>query len=63
MQSRRDRACPAVTVASTLRLTSLATRLRLSVQMPVSKPIFSMNVLTFEVSDIVKSFTKCIADG
>jgi hypothetical protein len=31
--------------------------------MPVGKPIFSINALTFQVSDIVKSFTKCIADG
>ena len=31
--------------------------------MPVGKPIFGMNVLTFEVSDIVRSCTKCVADG
>ena len=31
--------------------------------MPVGKPFFSVYVLTFEVSDVVKSFTKCIADG
>ena len=31
--------------------------------MPVGKPIFSFNALIFQVSDIVKPFTKCIADG